>query len=774
MDFLDGLNPQQKEAVSYGEGPLLILAGAGSGKTRVITHRICQLIRGSGVEGRSILAVTFTNKAAGEMRDRVFSMLGAPQLSDGPALSTFHSFCVRLLRRDGASLAQVRSGFRPDFLIYDDDDQLSTVKAAFRQVGADEKSMPYRNVLSRISHAKNRRETFRDWERDARDKAGRQMAAIWEIYEESLLAANALDFDDLLLEAVRLLTNDDAVRDAWNRRVEHLLVDEYQDTNRTQYELMRLLTERRRNVCAVGDEDQSIYGWRGADIRNILDFERDYPDVRTIRLEQNYRSTKCILEAAGAVVARNQQRKGKSLWTESGHGSRIGIYEADDAESEALFIAETIGRLLADEPETRVAVLYRTNAQSRQIEEALRRHGTDYVVVGGLSFYKRAEVRDILSYLKLLVNPDDPVSLYRVINKPARGIGRAAVEQIEQQARERKCSPWQAIGSLIDEGLLAARSHAALDGFRRMIRKLTDEAEGAPVNGIVERILDETGYRDALKAAATPESETRLENIGELLGAAADAATRGEGPAEFLDHAALISDADGVDERARVSLLTLHNAKGLEWPAVFIAGMEDGLFPHSRSVSAEEMMEEERRLCYVGMTRAEKRLVLSWAHRRRRFGLGGSEPQIPSRFLAEVPRDYVELLGGGRDAREVELIAERAMARDVARRKKYTGKTYNSVENVEQFFRDRGLQAPPAPEAPTKQQSEPVRNLPPPPRQRPRRGMRAGAIVEHPRFGKGTLLRREGEGEDAKLTISFPGYGLKKLIAKFADLKVEE
>jgi len=774
MDFLKGLNPQQKQAVSYCDGPLLILAGAGSGKTRVITHRICHLIRVRRVPGGSILAVTFTNKAAGEMRDRVLDMLGGRSAGEAPLLSTFHSFCVRLLRGYSDSLSALRPGFRRDFLIYDDDDQLSTVKAASRQVGADEKAVPYRNVLSRISHAKNQRETFHDWERKAKDKLGRQLAAIWEIYEEKLLAANALDFDDLLLEAVRLLRHDDDVRDAWNRRVQHFLIDEYQDTNRTQYELMRLLSEQNRNVCAVGDEDQSIYGWRGADIGNILDFERDFPDARTIRLEQNYRSTKCILEAAGAVVARNERRKGKSLWTEAGLGRRIGIFEAPDAEAEALFIAEKTESLLADDPQTRVAVIYRTNAQSRQIEEALRRHGREYVVVGGLSFYRRAEIRDILSYLKLLVNPEDPVSLYRVINKPARGIGRATVEQIDQYARDHRCGPWSAIRSLVAEGLLPARSQAALDGFRRMMEGLIDVAESAPLDETVSRILEETGYRDSLKAASTPESEARIENLGEFLSAASEAATRGEGPAQFLDHAALISDADGVNEQARVSLLTLHNAKGLEWPAVFIAGMEDGLFPHSRSATSEEMMEEERRLCYVGMTRAEKHLFLSWARRRRRFGAGASEAQVPSRFLAEVPREYVELIGSHPDAEEMELMAERAAARETAHRNAYTGKTYNSVENVQQFFRDRGLPAPEAPKASVKRRDASIRSISDRPRPQARRGLRTGATVEHPRFGKGTLLRREGEGDDAKLTISFPGYGLKKLIAKYADLKVEE
>ncbi|MBV9268950.1 MAG: UvrD-helicase domain-containing protein, partial [Acidobacteriaceae bacterium] len=411
MDFLAGLNPQQREAVAHVEGPLLLLAGAGSGKTRVITHRIAHLIEAHHTPGTAVLAVTFTNKAADEMRQRVRSLLTNDGASNTPLVSTFHSFCVRLLRRDGGSLAEIRSGFTRQFTIYDDDDQVSLLKSIYKAVGLDEKFMPHRAALSRISHAKSHHETPLDWYKSATDPKLTKLAKIYEQYEERLKQANALDFDDLLLESVRLLRHDEALRNMYNRRFEFVMIDEYQDTNRSQYELMRLLTEARQNLCVVGDEDQSIYGWRGADIRNILDFERDYPSAVVIRLEQNYRSTKNILEAASAVVANNKDRKGKWLWTSSGEGSKIGYYEAPDGENEAMFIADTIEKIISKSPGARVAVLYRTNSQSRQIEEALRRYGRKYLVVGGFSFYQRAEVKDLLAYLKLLLSPHDSISL---------------------------------------------------------------------------------------------------------------------------------------------------------------------------------------------------------------------------------------------------------------------------------------------------------------------------------------------------------------------------
>ena len=768
MDFLEGLNPRQRDAVQHIEGPLLVLAGAGSGKTRVITHRIAHLATVHRVPGWAILAVTFTNKAAGEMRERVGSLVGGIP-GDGPTVATFHSFCVRLLRREGAPLASSRPGFTTRFTIYDDDDQLSILRSIYRKLGLDEKFMQHRTALSRISHAKSHKQSPDEMARAATDPVTERLAVVYEKYEAKLRESNALDFDDLLLEAVRLLTHDAPTREKLNRRYEFVMVDEYQDTNRSQYELMRLLTEQRQNICVVGDEDQSIYGWRGANIRNILDFERDFPGATIVRLEQNYRSTRNILEAANGVVANNTERIGKSLWTESPTGEKIMLYEAPDSENEALFIADTIENRLAQNPKDRVAVLYRTNAQSRQIEEALRRYGRKYVVVGGFSFYQRAEIKDILAYLKVLVSPQDSVSLLRIINVPARGIGRTTVEQIEQYALEHEMSLWPALVEMLQQQAFPARAEASLAVFHRMIEEIAVDVETRPVMETLEAVLERSGYRKMLEQEGTEEARGRLANLEELLNAAADASERGEGVRDFLDHAALVSDADSADERAPVSLLTMHNAKGLEFPVVFIAGLEEGLFPHSRSLDSGSAMEEERRLCYVGMTRAEKKLYLSWARFRRRFGGGQPEQSIPSRFLKEVPANLMDRVRG--DHGHVDLMAERYEVRDAARRNLYTGKTYNSVENIKQFFSERGMPAPqgiaPAPKAAAAaaQPAAPVKKS--------TKKLGPGSTIEHAKYGRGTVLRLEGSGDDTKVTVSFPGYGLKKLIAKYAGIKIE-
>ncbi len=789
MDFLAGLNPQQREAVAHVEGPLLLLAGAGSGKTRVITHRIAHLIETQYIPGPGVLAVTFTNKAAQEMRQRVKSLLNNPTTAKTPLVSTFHSFCVRLLRRDGASLAEIRNGFTRQFTIYDDDDQVSLLKSIYKQLGLDEKFMAYRATLSRISHAKSNQETPQDWYKAATDPKMTRLAKIYEGYQERLVQANALDFDDLLLESVRLLRHDDALRSLYNQRFEFVMIDEYQDTNRSQYELMRLLTGLRHNVCVVGDEDQSIYGWRGADIRNILDFERDYPDAVVIRLEQNYRSTKNILEAASAVVANNKERKGKWLWTSSGEGAKIGYYEAPDGENEALFIADTVEKLFAKNPTERVAILYRTNFQSRQIEEALRRYGRKYLVIGGFSFYQRAEVKDVLSYLKALLSPNDSISLLRIINTPARGIGKGTIEQVELYALQRGLSVASAIAKMLEENVFPARAESALKSFMKLMSDLRESAAEKPVHELLRAILEQTGYEAMLKNDNSPEAESRVANLEELINAAVEAAERGESAADFLDHAALVADSDALDEQAMVSLLTIHNAKGLEFPNVFLAGMEEGIFPHSRSLNGEAAMEEERRLCYVGMTRAEKRLYLTWARYRRRFGAGQPEVCLPSRFLNEVPSSLREKLSPYRQAHteEVDLYAEQYDVRESVKRNLYTGRTYNSVENIAQFFAERGMPPPsgltrrPEPQrstpAPTAAPSAPPAREQPRPVQRklvPSGGIRSGSVIQHAKYGRGTVLRREGDGEDAKLTISFPGYGLKKIIEKYAGIIVNE
>lgn len=788
MDFLSGLNPRQKEAVCHVEGPLLILAGAGSGKTRVITHRIAHLIKNKGIYGPSVLAVTFTNKAAGEMRDRVAGLL-AGRISDaGPMVSTFHSFCVRLLRRDGGSLAHLRSGFTREFQIYDADDQVVLIKQIYKKLGLDDKFMQHRAALSRISHAKNQKQGPEDLARAASDPKATRLAKVFELYNEELRRANSLDFDDLLLEAVRLLRHDAEVRSLWNRRIQFLMVDEYQDTNRSQYELMRLLSQQHDNVAVVGDEDQSIYGWRGADIRNILDFEKDYPNARTIKLERNYRSTKTILDAAGAVVAHNQARIGKWLETENGAGSPIGFYEAADGESEALFIADTIEKLLRESPDNRVAVLYRTNFQSRQIEEALRRYNRPYIVVGGYSFYQRAEIKDALAYLKLLANPGDGVSLSRIINVPARGIGKTTLEQIEALARARGITLWDACEAACGEKLLGARAEASVVAFLRMMAELKEYLAQRGVHETLNELLERTGYRQMISADAGVDSESKLGNLEELLSAAAEAHERGETLTDFLDHAALVSDADQIDDKARVSLLTMHNAKGLEFPVVFIAGLEEGLFPHSRSRESESQLEEERRLCYVAMTRAQRRLYLTCARFRRRYGGSPLEACQRSRFLDEVPQSLIEELHIQSRPGVLDLHGERAQVRQAARRNTYTGKTYNSLDHISQFFAERGIVAPslaPKPAQAAQPVSAPVPPVmraaaPPAPAARPhagpktgKRGISAGATVYHAKYGRGTVIRKEGDGDDAKITVSFPNIGIKKLIAKFAQLKAE-
>jgi DNA helicase-2/ATP-dependent DNA helicase PcrA len=828
MSFLDGLNPRQREAVEHTEGPLLVLAGAGSGKTRVITRRIAHLMTAHRVPGWAILAVTFTNKAAGEMRERVRTLVTGPEAQAAlgrtpdagelPTVATFHSFCVRLLRREGAPLAQIRPGFTTLFSIYDDDDQLSILKSVYKALGLDDKFMQHRAALSRISHAKSHKTSPEEMARAATDPNSTRLATVYERYEARLRESNALDFDDLLLQAVNLLRHDAATRERLNRRYEFVMVDEYQDTNRTQYDLMRLLTGERGNVAVVGDEDQSIYSWRGANIRNILDFERDFPGAKTIRLEQNYRSTKNILEAASAVVSLNTERIGKWLWTEAGAGEKITLYEAPDAENEALWIADTIETLFARDPRLHVAVLYRTNSQSRQIEEALRRYGRKYIVVGGFSFYQRAEVRDLLAYLKILVSPHDSVGLLRIINTPARGIGRTTMEQVEQFALQHELSLWTAIERMLAEHAFPARAEAALAAFHRMMTELAAQVEMRPLGETLTELLERTGYRKMLEEEGTEDARTRMANLEELLNASADASERGESVRDFLDHAALVADADSLDERAPVSLLTMHNAKGLEFPVVFIAGLEEGLFPHSRSLDSESAMEEERRLCYVGMTRAEQRLYLSWARYRRRFGGGAPEASIASRFLREVPTALVDSLRGDpAHGHGVDLYAERWEVRETARRNLYTGKTYNSVDSIRQFFdgrRQPGVSAAPAAGGGTASQGAriPQASGVPPASVRPAvpglnpaglnpaglnpaglnpAGLNAGvkpavnpgikkarkfgpgSTVEHAKYGRGTVLRLEGTGEDTKITVSFPNFGLKKLIAKYAGIKVE-
>jgi superfamily I DNA/RNA helicase len=1110
--LLDHLNPEQRAAVEATDGPLLILAGAGSGKTRVITHRIAWLIQEKNIAPDAILAVTFTNKASAEMAERVNQLLGHASLAK-PLVSTFHSLCVRILRRDIEVLKTAGQGLTRTFTIFDENDQQGIVKQVMKRMGLDTKQLTPRNVLSRISWAKNHMVDAQDLFLGSKDPNSERIAHIFKAYQDELRKNNAMDFDDLLLEAVRLLKASGEVRERYQRRWRYLLVDEYQDTNRPQYELMKLLAGERKNVCAVGDEDQSIYSWRGADIRNILEFEQDFPDARIVRLEQNYRSTQVILEAAGAVVANNVRRKGKKLWTERQGGSLIGYYEAPDGENEALFIADKIQAFLrqqenSSETQNRgaAAVLYRTNSQSRLVEEALRRYNIGYTMVGGFSFYERAEIKDLLAYLRLVRNPHDSMALQRVVNTPARGIGKTSLEHVERLALETGTSTWDAIAAAIANRLIPTRAAMALDSFRQLIldaqammdpdfagklaadvaetqateadtgfgfgtaaedgdqgnkgtreqenaeaqfgeeiqiplldfasfspfakstrpfltmpkqtaepdrpvvmrtpdpvpvlppmkieisldgktRQISPEAneklqkrlqslreraaligasgprsdflsreplkvaisfdplrisgweeigvihnvkgehqseqfgkeaipekylhdpencehckkrrkrnnsfilkhedgsfiqvgsrciheflgdepevlkfgkpevwkfrseaiqelatylddlvkidlesptvprpseraytspdpvavpqttisredtapgfralgDSATLPELIRFLIDRTGYIKALETEGTPEAFSRIENLKELANAAHDAEGRGETLAEFLDHAALASDTDQFDPNARVTLMTLHAAKGLEFPLVFLAGLEEGLFPHSRTLNSPEELEEERRLCYVGMTRAMNTLILTRAHYRRRYGNDMPEQSIPSRFLEEVPSQLIENLGGrspawstpaygagrrhghddsGRahfnyedESQEIprSLAPASSPHRESSPKDKSAGAPppplqEHSIDNIARFFGARsggrpGAFARPAMDVPTTGGAT---------------GLKKGQRVMHAKYGEGTVLVREGESEDAKLTVLFARHGVKKLMEKFANLK---
>jgi DNA helicase II / ATP-dependent DNA helicase PcrA len=931
LSFLDQLNPQQREAVETTDGPVLILAGAGSGKTRVITYRIAYLIEHAGVMPESILAMTFTNKAAAEMGERVEKLVGGLSIAK-PVISTFHSFCVRVLRRDIEAL-QIPSatpgkppiGHTKKFVIYDESDMQSVVKSVMKRLGLDDKQLTPRTVLSRISWAKNHMLDPQELYLQSADPKAEKIAHLFEEYRKELRKANALDFDDLLLEATRLLKTSAPVREYYNRRFQYLLIDEYQDTNRPQYELMRMLAGERHNVCAVGDEDQSIYSWRGADIRNILEFEKDFPEAKIIRLEQNYRSTQNILQAASAVVANNIRRKGKNLWTSRQGGTKIGYYEAPDGENEALFAADHIAKYLREAGRAensgvetpRAAVLYRTNSQSRLFEEAMRRYGLKYKVVGGFSFYERSEIKDMISYLKVIQNPDDSISLLRVINTPTRGIGKGTIDVIERLALETGLSLWGALGEATRRQLLPQRALAALKSFQQLIldaqamlsgtfveqlaasaeesgaagdpavwgqppSPALSEAEGAVQQGealqaavddslpddaaafdpnefentafdfggayigtdeasdeelaapesndldssagvppatpleedqasgepsgqqdarapnsstadLLKFLIDRTGYIKLLEAEDTPEAFSRIENLRELVNAAADSRDRGETLDQFLDHAALIADTDDYDERSQITLMSLHAAKGLEFPLIFLSGLEEGLFPHSRTMLQPDDVEEERRLCYVGMTRAMDQLILTRAVYRRRYGTDLPEASVPSRFLEEVPAPLLEELGRRRTASVstgyVGTVAGRPAGRGLAaydaagthysyededqsaswkgrnavppNRQKptapATAKPYNSIENIAEFFASRGKKFT-VPKTPVEEPTG-------------KRGFRPGQRVRHPKYGEGTVYQREGEGEEAKITVQFPRFGLKKLVEKYAQLE---
>ncbi len=792
MEIVSTLNERQREAVLSTEGPLLILAGAGSGKTRVITVRIAYLIAERNIPPANILAVTFTNKAAQEMRERVTKLLAGVRLESAPLISTFHSLCVRLLRRE---IEKLEEGYTRSFTIYDQDDSVRVVKACIKDLGYDDQRLAPRATQSAISHAKNSgldpemyaaRVEYADEKRAA-------IARVFRLYEERLVSNNALDFDDLLIKAVRLLRKRKDVRDHYNDRFRYILVDEYQDTNALQFALINYLTEQQQNICVVGDPDQSIYRWRGADISNILNFEEHYKGARTIKLEQNYRSTQNILSTADAVIKRNTTRKEKTLWTASPSGSPIRYYQAFDAEGEARFVAAKIEQHRREDPAQRAAVLYRTNAQSRVFEEALRRAGLPYKIVGGFSFYERAEVRDIIAYLKLALNPHDSIALMRVINTPVRGLGKQTLDELERRAKDYGVSHWEAISILTEQNEgFNPRALNALRNFRRIVTNLVALAQKEHASEVVKAAILDTGYSEALRSENTEEAEGRIENLQELVNAAVDYDTEeGGGLRDFIDAAALTADADQYEQSAPVTLMTIHSAKGLEFPLVFLVGLEDGLFPHSRSAADPAELEEERRLAYVAITRAEKFLYVSHAMKRRVYG--EELASEPSQFLNEMPFELMEDLTRGASWLSFARSSTTTEARHAAKAlrgetstqdRRFTGKTYDSVDSIADFFRQRGEKFKSA--TPT-----------PPSQQEPRRraasasgdksgnsssssassssntsgGFTPGTHVRHPKYGRGLVLRREGAGDSVKLTVSFPGFGQKKLIEKYAGLE---
>jgi DNA helicase-2/ATP-dependent DNA helicase PcrA len=757
MQFLDTLNAEQREAVLHIKGPLLILAGAGSGKTRVITSRIAYLVGDGHAKPHEVLAVTFTNKAAEEMRARVEALLGSDLT--GMWVSTFHALCARLLRREAPAI-----GLSRDFVIYDSSDQLSVVKQALKQLQIEDSFIQPRAALSRISSAKNRMEGpdvmagSAGWNR--RDE---QIAKVYAFYLNALKECNALDFDDLLLKTVDVFEQSERVRSKYAEQFRFVMVDEYQDTNRPQYLLIRRLAGLHRNLCVVGDPDQSIYKWRGADLRNILDFEQDFGEAKIVKLERNYRSTQVILDAASAVISQNRNRKDKHLWTDRKGGDRIVYFRGGDELEEADFITRTARTALADDVEAMVAVLYRTNAQSRTIEDALMREGVAYKVIGGVRFYERREVKDALAYMRLVINPHDDVSLRRVINVPSRGIGKGVMEAIEKigpasgideslpllsaglQPTLSANSLWARLVGGLEDRAFTGRAAASLATFRDLIVKLTEVARQESVSIAIGKMLDQSGYLADLRDERSEDAEGRIENLAELVSAAREFESRETEPTlnGFVDRLSLLSDADEEEgtRDARVWMMTLHSAKGLEFPVVVLAGLEEGLFPHSRSREDEEELEEERRLCYVGMTRARSKLVLTGAARRRIFGEYQSSE--PSRFIEEVPAELIE--------RVIPSFSSSS----------YQGNFPHYDFKTNPYGRGRGNRVKETTPTYAYEDEDQSTGM----------ALRLGMKVRHPQFGIGTVLSIEPLADDTKLVVRFTNIGQKTLRAKFARLE---
>ena len=726
QSLLDGLNREQQQAVQHTEGPLLILAGAGSGKTKVLTVRIAYLLA-QGVNPYEILAITFTNKAAKEMKSRVEGLVG--DVANRIWLSTFHSFCAKFLRFELDNFL----GYNSNFTIYDTSDSQVVIKAALKALNLDDKYYPVGAMISAISDAKNKLLFASDYRKQARDFYQQKVADVYEYYERELRKNNALDFDDLLLVAVKLLQSNAAVLEKYSKRFRYVMIDEYQDTNHAQYLLAYLLSSHWKNIAVVGDADQSIYAWRGADIQNILDFEKDYPNCTSIKLEQNYRSTKIILDAANAVIDNNEGRPEKNLWTDKVEGAKIQHFTAQSEHEEAAFIGDTIVKKhdIHGVPYGDMAILYRTNAQSRVLEEALIKRALPYTMVGGTKFYDRKEIKDVLAYLRVLYNPFDDLSLLRIINVPKRSIGATTVSKLQDYARENGTSLFMTLTQLHLVDTIKGKTKEKLEEFGILIFTLVAEMDDKSVLDILEAILDRTGYLAQLEESTDPQDQARAENIGELLSVAKDFQdTNPTGTVEdFLEQVALVNDVDSFEqEESKVTLMTLHAAKGLEFPIVFLGGLEEGLFPHSRTLMNPEEIEEERRLAYVGITRAEKELYISNATTRTVFGCTSS--YLPSRFIDEIPAELVD-----------SLRAKRKIPDDI----KPTVPRHMSVA------------------------SRPVTK--PIIRNEVIADWKVGDTAIHSKWGNGKVVNVSGEGAGMKLTIEFPTQGVRVVMAKFAPVK---
>ena len=779
MDIFSGLNPAQQEAVACLEGPLLIMAGAGSGKTRVLTHRIANLLE-HGAAPYSILAITFTNKAAAEMRERVENMIG-PMAKD-IWLSTFHSFCARFLRREIESTGMYKS----NFVIYDSGDSQTVVKKVIRELNLDEKQYNPGGIRNAISNAKNQMLGPMAFEAQASDFYQKKVAEVYKGYQKLLRENNALDFDDLLLVTVSLLSENEEIRSRYQRRFRYILVDEYQDTNTAQYQLTTLLAGGYRNLCVVGDADQSIYGWRGADISNIMNFEQDYPDAKTIMLEQNYRSTKTILAAANAVIENNSHRKKKNLWTDNVQGDKITTYMASDERDEARFITESISKQhdIYKTSYGDIAILYRTNAQSRVLEDAFMRVGLPYTMVGGLKFYDRLEIKDITAYLRVLYNPMDSVSLMRIIDVPKRGVGQSTIEKLMVYGVENNLSLFEVIANeeLLEQVPgLTARSKNPLKKFAELLFTLMERMDKLAVSDLIQEVMDTTGYLEALKndkAEKKLENESRIENLQEFVGVAKDFEKEEEEEPNlenFLSKMALLSDIDNSDlEEERVTLMTLHSAKGLEFPVVFMTGMEEGMFPHSRTLMEPEELEEERRTCYVGITRAQRKLYMTYASIRTIFGR--TEAHEPSRFLYEFPEELKEELafrrkredgfigfggnydgwgsiGGGGIGRN--MRPNMSTARPTPKGQPMSGlEALNALRSANPSLAGSVKMG-------TKSLNRPDMSI----------QWKVGDKASHSKWGTGTVVKVAGSGEETEIQINFPGIGLKKLMQRYAPLK---